>query len=310
MTHLVKPGSIWITGLACLLLAGCAAAPVSVTMTDASLRSGLAYTPIPAAVQVPVGVSIESMHTLSPEVRQVWTEMRLTEQSQAAYSRIFAEILRDDLTYSGLFSRVVPPGWTEADFAVRIVGEDLNLPAEGFTTQITVTAVARGGGKEITRSRQKSWGHNPHDAKPQVEVPIMMKQLKDELAAALLERTSREAETLQNASLRDLLQSGPESLSATRERNRAIIAAKNRELASLLRDSPTSDLQGLVVRLEQLILDLNHESELLKDRAQEAAANQGDVATLRSLAISYRERIELIKPILAATKDEIVQRDR
>lgn len=309
MTHLVKPGSISITGLAWLLLAGCAVAPVSVTMTDASLRSGLAYTPIPAAVQVPVGVSIESVHALSPEVRQVWTEMRLTEQTQVAYSRIFAEILRDDLINSGLFSRVVPVGWTEADFAVRIVGEDLKLPAEGFTTRITVTAVARGGAKEITRSRQKSWGHNPHDAKPQVEVPILMKQLKDELAAALLERTSREAETLQNAPLRDLLQSGPESLSATRERNRAIIAAKNRELASLLRDSSTTELNRLVVLLEQLILDLNHESELLKDQAQQAAATQGDVATLRSLALSYRERIELVKPILAAVKQEIQNRN-
>jgi hypothetical protein len=79
------------------------------------------------------------------------------------------------------------------------------------------------------------------------------------------------------------------------------------------------------VKIEQTILDLNHECEVAKDRAQQAAANPEasssrgrgqsgarglSVDELRDLSISYRERIELLKPIAAALKEEIANRNR
>ena len=56
-----------------------------------------------------------------------------------------------------------------------------------------------------------------------------------------------------------------------------------------------------------------YESEMPKDRAQQATATNGDarqIDELRGLAICYHERIELLKPILAALKEEIANRGR
>jgi hypothetical protein len=100
--------------------------------------------------------------------------------------------------------------------------------------------------------------------------------------------------------------------SQARERNRAIITAKNTQLPALLRDSKTGDLTALVIKIEQTILDLNHESELAKDHAQRVATDgRGrQLDGIRGLGISYQERIELLKPIAAALKEEIANRNR
>jgi hypothetical protein len=83
-------------------------------------------------------------------------------------------------------------------------------------------------------------------------------------------------------------------------------------LPTLLRDSKTSDLTALVIKIEQTILDLNHESELTKDHAQQVATDgRGrQLDGIRGLGISYNERIELLKPIAAALKEEIANRNR
>ena len=115
------------------------------------------------------------------------------------------------------------------------------------------------------------------------------------------------------ASVTDLLVSAEATEANARERNRALIAAKNRQLPAILRESKTDELATLVVRVEQTILDLNHESEVAKDRAQQVTATNGDAQQaeeLRGLNISYRERIELLKPILAAVREEIANRNR
>jgi len=120
-------------------------------------------------------------------------------------------------------------------------------------------------------------------------------------------------EEVTRASLSDLLASSDKTESQARERNRAIIAAKNQQLPAMLRERKTDELSAFVVKIEQTILDLNHESEVAKDRAQQATATNGDahqIAELRGLAISYRERIELLKPILTALKEEIANRNR
>jgi hypothetical protein len=68
---------------------------------------------------------------------------------------------------------------------------------------------------------------------------------------------------------------------------------------------------------------LNHESQVANDRAQRMTAGsertRGSVAAngrpqgieeIRGLAISYQERIELLKPIAVALKEEIANRNR
>ena len=122
-----------------------------------------------------------------------------------------------------------------------------------------------------------------------------------------------EAESFTKSTLSDLLASTDMTEFLARERNRAIIAAKNQELPAILREKKTDELSALVVKIEQAILDLDHECEVAKDRAQQATATNGaaqPIEELRGLAISYRERIELLKPMLTALKDEIANRAR
>jgi hypothetical protein len=79
----------------------------------------------------------------------------------------------------------------------------------------------------------------------------------------------------------------------------------------LLREKKTTELTGLAVQIEQLILDLNHEAEMEKDRAQRALEqNPAVVEEHRELAVVYKERIEVLKPIGTAVKEEIANRSK
>jgi tetratricopeptide (TPR) repeat protein len=114
-----------------------------------------------------------------------------------------------------------------------------------------------------------------------------------------------------NPKLEDLLKAGDPSVAVARWRNRTLVEAKNTLLPNLLRDSKTRELSGLVTKIEQLILDLSHESEVAKDRAQQAVEKgSGTAAGHRELSLIYKERIEVLKPILAAIKEEIANRSK
>lgn len=151
-----------------------------------------------------------------------------------------------------------------------------------------------------------------------------------------------------------------------RWRNRALLEVKNRTLPKILRDLKTSELTSLATRLEKFVLDLNHESELQRDRAQKSVENstvsageiredkreiaqirtqladpnleegisdrlrarlreleisvarlerergdsQSGVDDLREMSTVYKERVELLKPFLAAIKEEIGNRSK
>ncbi len=136
------------------------------------------------------------------------------------------------------------------------------------------------------------------------------------IESAERERTRQREEpliaALPKARLLDLLVVADSSANMASKSNDAIIVAKARDLPGILHDGTSAELTALCVRLEQTILGLNHASEVAKDKAQQAAAN-GDpqqLDELRGLSICYRERIEILKPILAALKEEIANRNR
>jgi len=120
--------------------------------------------------------------------------------------------------------------------------------------------------------------------------------------------------SFEGAPFEKLLASKDAAPGEARARNVALLNAKNQSLPSLLRDKKNADLAALTTRVEQVILDLNHESETSKDRAQQVVergsggANQ--VAEMRELAVAYKERIEILKPILAAIKEETANRNK
>ena len=64
-----------------------------------------------------------------------------------------------------------------------------------------------------------------------------------------------------------------------------------------------NDLLDLATRIEKSILDLSAQAERAKDRAQAMVEKgQGDPAPDRELSVLCRQRIEILKPVLAAVK--------
>jgi hypothetical protein len=216
--------------------------------------------------------------------------------------------------------------------------------------QISLTIVnSASGSPEWSFFRDYGLGpvNGPHQPLARA-LPSLMASLKSDLANAIARKAKADAEhseiaSLKTAPLTDLLVASDRNTTIVRERNRAIVAAKNEQLPGILRSWKTDQLSALVVKIEQTILDLNHECELAKDKAQQSVAdgtsqnNDTDVQSTRmnvrgrglpvptgqprdsatnsvdaqrDLSISYRERIELLKPILNALKDEIANRNR
>jgi hypothetical protein len=100
-----------------------------------------------------------------------------------------------------------------------------------------------------------------------------------------------------------------------RWRNRMLIAAQNQTLPKLLREAKTSDLTELTTKIEQAILDYTHEAETEKDKAQSALSqDQSGNRTVtdqdRELSLVHEEKVQILKSILAAVKDEIANRNK
>jgi hypothetical protein len=90
--------------------------------------------------------------------------------------------------------------------------------------------------------------------------------------------------------------------------NRVLLQAKNRILPGLLKAKPTGELLDLITQVENAFLDLNRMAELAKDRAQKGVADGGDGGAARELSLICRERVDILKPILVAMKQEVAAR--
>jgi len=338
-------------GLALLLCSGCA----SVTPAHWSTET-VTYEPVRASVQIDASAAVEASDTLSLELREAWKRSNgIDDAIIANYLGAVAQALRTDLATSGLFARISDES-AKPDYIVKARCEESH--PSNFRISITLTVVETATGAQVSSHTREAllstpfgessctslWnvtGNNVISSYNRMafngSVPRqIMAALKTDLAGDLVGRTRRQheqaaradAELLTKASLSDLLAGSDKSVAFARARNRALIAAKNQQLPAILRDSKTNELSALVVKIEQTIFDLNHESEVAKDRAQQATANPEassdrglgqpaaaagsgpTVEELRDLSISYRERIELLKPIAAALKEEIANRNR
>jgi hypothetical protein len=85
--------------------------------------------------------------------------------------------------------------------------------------------------------------------------------------------------------------------------NSILLDAKNRSLDRLLREEGRDALLVMATRIEKSILELNEQAERSKDKAQSLVEKgEGDPAPDRELSILCRQRIEILKPMLAAVK--------
>ena len=306
---------------ALLLFSACSSVPV-VTSTD-NYRDFIGYEPVRSPLQIEASAAVAVVLTVSPEsAGGVFGRFGNNETNIANYRSVVMQTLQKDLTTSGLFARIVANDASGSDYLVK--AQITETRPSDFRVAVTLTAVETATGVQVSSHTQEAslgtslfkYFDNWKEA-----LPGLMAALKADLAADLQKIVLRqqsqasraEAELLTKASLTDLLVAADRNEALARARNLAIVAAKNQQLPALLRERKTDELSALVVKIEQTILELNHECEVAKDRAQQATTTNGDprqVEELRGLTISYRERIELLKPILAALKEEIANRSR
>lgn len=95
-----------------------------------------------------------------------------------------------------------------------------------------------------------------------------------------------------------------------RWRTRKLIAFKNAGLPAILADAKTTELRDLVTTLESYMVDLTHEAEVGNDAAALNVAAGSDAQTPRELSLVYRERLEVVRPMLASVKEELEARSR
>jgi len=299
-----------------LLLSGCALAP-----TVESLKTQYGYEVERSPVQIDASASVEVKSTMTPAL-----DARLGKaQYFDNYRTAVAALIGDDIDKSGLFARIIQPvDGTQPDYRIKITSVE-DHPSD-YSLSVRLQAFDAATGKEISNHTREASApillgltfekQNPYLQK-------IMTGLKADLATDLQQDQNTkkrqglvsqdEVDLLTKASLTELLVSSDKTEFLARERNRALVAAKNQQLPTILRDKKTGELATLVVKIEQTILDLNHECEVAKDQAQQTTATNGDarqIDDLRGLAICYRERIELLKSILTALKDEITNRSR
>lgn len=325
-----------LLALAVTLLAGCGTPPSE--LPPASLTP--TYRTTPAPYRAEGSARVEASFTLAPELRPIWEIWFGKGPAVDARLHGLAEALANDVASSGLFTRIQPAGPEKTDYIVRVQarqfvqGQELHaemaiqlLDGTSGTEVFKRTAalplgLASDSQGSITFTQQPDYPPDMRGGWSGSRMLIgsllsgfekVMPVLKAGVAGYFRSIAERPAlEKLRRASLSELVRGRDGSVAMARERNRLIIAAKNQQLPAILRESKTEELTGLVIDLEQAILDLDHESELNKDQAQQAAANgtTGQMNDLRSLSISYREQIDLLKPMLTALKEEIANRNR
>ena len=314
--NIPKPGALCLSavfaGAALLLSTGCVS-------TDTIKREILEYQPARSPVQFDACAVVEVTDTMTPEMRS-FKHLFDTDQGLANWQQAMAETIYSDISNSGLFTQVHAGNGPRPDYRIVIRSEE-SKPSD-FRLRVTMNTTDCASGQPLSvLSREISLGQGAFSYHPRGGLQKKMTDLKADLTTELQEKISQrkqqtalaQAEAFQKATLADLLVGAEKTVALARERNRALVAAKTQQLPDILRNWKTDELTTLVVKIEQAILDLNHECEVAKDKAQQVTATNDDarqIDELRGLAISYRERIELLKPILTAVKEEIANRGR
>lgn len=305
-------------GCAAILLlfgAACASAPREVGVAE--FRPNFVYEPAPVATPIDASATVEASVSYDESIKsRLRSAGNYSETSLAHHAQALTEAYVEDIVKSGAFTQVLPAGDPKAEYRVVIRDEESRFPEWLMRVTLQVTDL-QSGQVVSTHVHERSAGLKPYNEL----LPAIMAELKGQMLPAVQahvrakqERAAlADAEMFQKMALPELIAGLDNRVGQARARNRAIIAAKNQQLPDMLRQRPTGELSALRVRIEQVILDLNHEGEVAKDRAQQLMANGGapdQIEGWRGLAISFRERIELLKPILAALEQEIANRNR
>ena len=258
-----------------LLLAGCAVAPTIQSPVDP-----VAYPPMASSAHIAGSATIEASYDPAPEMQETWRRAGFNDTVIEQHRQGVASAIVNDFAASGLFTRVLPiSAGARPDYALQV--HCVTSKAPGYMSLRISLNVLNGatGAQTWTFTREAGLGpiDGPHLPLSQV-LPQIMSGLKADLAGTVARKAREDAEAaeiagLKTASIAELLVSSDRNTSIARERNRALVAAKNAQLPDLLRSWKTEQLSALVVKIEQTILDLNHECEVAKDKAQQSVAD-------------------------------------
>jgi hypothetical protein len=307
------------------LLPGCAVPTISIE----KYQSALAYKPKPAVMRMQANVVVTVTYTMPTEATALWKRWGNSDASIENYEQAFRNVIFDDMAQSKLFNRVDREETAQdTDLLIQIRLED-----EAARHEIMSMTVLDPATKGSIKAYHK-------EAVPGLFETHWIRDLMADLKSNLIsdfkdvdfarrrqlaeeERTRRlklaeEARQLEISRKTDLDESGkelfklqPDEQFSVSQATEFLITWKNRHLANVLRNSPTAELRNYVDQIEHTILQATDASEKEKDEAQRLIAGGANGAPGHTdLARAYALRIEVLKPILAAIKEEIANRAR
>jgi tetratricopeptide (TPR) repeat protein len=149
---------------------------------------------------------------------------------------------------------------------------------------------------------------NPDDTEVRNKLQKAKQRLQQERAPL---QQQRAAELSREGHFQQIFKLSPDDDLTVSQVNDSIITWKNQHLDDLVQKSSAEDLRECADLIEHTIIQATAASEREKDEAQRlvaGGASGGDERT--ELAVAYRLRIEVLKPILAAIKEEIANRGK
>jgi hypothetical protein len=222
--------------------------------------------------------------------------------SSAKEARRASPIYRkSEATIDGaMFWWILSPGWTSGSstlepniFLAELYGEDPDTGAAPIDVAIVAKRAGAGAWQSVNG--------------------YLMRGERLMRATAILENglpARVEGADVSEPPVEDFLVSKETSIRSGQLRTGVLLAAKNRTLPRILQDGKTTNLADLLTRIEKTILELSHERELVNNLAQQAIESGGNAGGLPELSLVYRERIEVLKPMATAVKDEIANRGK
>lgn len=307
-----------------LLLGGCG----SIVVPETQYKGMLTYRPDHVAKPVDAGnakVYLTARHSMSPEVEKFWASWGNNQASINNYKQAVEQVELEDLKNSGLLANTYSQNMAgrgpeanttdNADITILVQSEE-SRPA-GYKLNVTLKVIDVPSQKELKAYTRESdlggsslsYVRHMRDAL-KADLAEMKASMAADFAGKNLRDLSAAAAALDPSDLDRLLVAKDTTITLARSRNRALVAAKTLTLPGILQKRKTPELVDLTVRIEQMILDVEHEAALAKDQAQSEAASGAGADRTREWSLVYKERIEILKPMLSATREEIANRSK
>jgi len=288
----------------------------------------LTYRPDRVAKPIDAGnakVYLTARHSMSPEVEKFWASWGNNETSINNYKEAVEQVELEDLKNSGLFTNTYSQNMAgrssdanttdNVDIMILVQSEE-SRPAS-YKLAVTLKVVDAPTQKVLkVYTRESDLGDSSfsyvHHMRETLKTDLaeMKASMSADFASKNLREVSAGAAQLDPSDLDRLLVAKDATITMARSRNRALVAAKTLTLPGILQKRKTPELVDLTVKIEQVILDVEHEAELAKDQAQNEAAAGSGPERMREWSLVYKERIEILKPMLSATKEEIANRSK